>query len=69
MPSRSTPQPRRRFRARFARSLIRSTDGSAAIMAEYADRDRRIVIVRQANAGLGAARNAGINRGRTNMRK
>lgn len=41
-----------------------STDGSAAIMAEYADRDRRIVIVRQANAGLGAARNAGIKAAR-----
>ncbi|BAK35595.1 putative glycosyltransferase/ glycerophosphotransferase [Microlunatus phosphovorus NM-1] len=41
-----------------------STDGSAAIMAEYAARDRRIVIVRQANAGLGAARNAGITAAR-----
>lgn len=37
-----------------------STDGSAAIMAEYAHRDRRITVLRQANAGLGAARNAGI---------
>lgn len=37
-----------------------STDNSPAIMAEYAERDRRITIVRQTNAGLGTARNAGI---------
>lgn len=37
-----------------------STDGSADIVAEYAERDQRVRVVRQANAGLGAARNAGV---------
>ena len=37
-----------------------STDGSAAILEEYAIRDRRIRIITQANGGLSAARNAGI---------
>ncbi|MCQ4210558.1 CDP-glycerol glycerophosphotransferase family protein [Streptomyces longispororuber] len=37
-----------------------SPDGSAAIAAEYAARDSRIRLVRQDNAGLGAARNAGV---------
>lgn len=37
-----------------------STDGSVAIAAEFATRDPRIRIVRQDNAGLGAARNTGI---------
>ncbi|WP_448610064.1 CDP-glycerol glycerophosphotransferase family protein [Geodermatophilus sp. URMC 60] len=37
-----------------------SPDGSLAIARAYARRDRRIRIVRQANAGLGAARNAGL---------
>ncbi|MEO5708620.1 MAG: CDP-glycerol glycerophosphotransferase family protein [Nocardioidaceae bacterium] len=37
-----------------------STDGSAAIAAEFAARDPRIRIVRQDNAGLGAARNTGV---------
>lgn len=37
-----------------------STDGSAAILEEYAAKDSRIKIVAQKNAGPGAARNAGI---------
>ncbi|WP_152364010.1 bifunctional glycosyltransferase/CDP-glycerol:glycerophosphate glycerophosphotransferase [Microlunatus speluncae] len=37
-----------------------STDGSAAVIAAYAAKDRRIRVIRQANAGLGAARNVGI---------
>ena len=37
-----------------------STDGSAAILKEYAAKDGRIKIVKQANAGAGAARNAGL---------
>lgn len=37
-----------------------STDGSAAILAEYAARDSRVRIVTQKNAGAGAARNAGL---------
>ena len=36
-----------------------STDGSADIVAEYASRDGRVRLVRQGNAGAGAARNAG----------
>ena len=38
-----------------------STDGSSAILAEYAARDRRVKVITQANAGLSAARNAGIS--------
>ena len=37
-----------------------STDGSAAIARSYAERDPRVRYRRQENAGLGAARNAGI---------
>lgn len=37
-----------------------SEDGSLAIARSYARWDRRITIVRQPNAGLGAARNAGV---------
>lgn len=37
-----------------------STDGSQAIVEEYAARDARIVHAVQANAGLGATRNAGL---------
>ncbi|MER8185265.1 glycosyltransferase [Kitasatospora sp. NPDC094015] len=36
-----------------------STDGSAAIAEEYAAKDLRFRLVRQANKGLGAARNTG----------
>ena len=39
-----------------------STDRSPQIAAEYAARDQRITLVRQPNAGLGAARNAGLDR-------
>ncbi len=41
-----------------------SPDGSMAIVERYAARDHRIRIVRQANAGLGAARNRGIDEAR-----
>ncbi|MGW0933511.1 CDP-glycerol glycerophosphotransferase family protein [Streptomyces sp. NPDC002666] len=37
-----------------------SPDGSAAIAASYAARDPRFTLVRKENAGLGAARNTGI---------
>jgi len=37
-----------------------STDGSPAILNEYADKDRRIKIINQENKGAGAARNAGL---------
>lgn len=37
-----------------------STDGSVAIAEEYAGSDQRIKVVRQANAGTAAARNAGL---------
>ena len=37
-----------------------STDGSGAILDEYAVRDSRIRVIHQANAGAGAARNAGL---------
>ena len=38
-----------------------STDGSHAIAEEYASRDTRFRLIAQANAGLGAARNAGAD--------
>lgn len=37
-----------------------STDGSAAILEEYAEKDSRFKIISQPNGGLSAARNAGI---------
>lgn len=37
-----------------------STDGSPAILAEYAARDSRLKVVTQANAGPGVARNTGM---------
>lgn len=37
-----------------------STDGSAAILGEYAEKDLRIKVVAQPNTGAGAARNAGL---------
>ncbi len=37
-----------------------STDGSAAILARYAARDRRVRVLTQPNGGPGAARNAGL---------
>ena len=41
-----------------------STDGSHAILEEYAAKDSRVKVIRQANAGAGAARNAGISAAR-----
>ncbi len=38
-----------------------STDGSGDILAEYAARDSRFIIVRQKNSGVGAARNAALS--------
>lgn len=38
-----------------------STDGSAAILAEYAEKDKRFKIVSRTNGGLSTARNAGLN--------
>lgn len=38
-----------------------STDGSAAILAEYAEKDSRVRVLRQENKGAGAARNLGID--------
>ena len=39
-----------------------STDESAAIAERYVERDPRFKLVRQRNAGLGAARNTGVPR-------
>jgi len=37
-----------------------STDGSAAILEEYANKDKRLKIITQPNGGLSAARNTGM---------
>ena len=37
-----------------------STDGSAAILADYAAKDSRVKVITQRNVGAGAARNVGI---------
>ena len=37
-----------------------STDGSGAILDDYATRDARVSVIHQANAGAGAARNVGM---------
>ena len=39
-----------------------STDGSGAILDEYAEKDPRVKAIHQPNAGAGAARNAGLAR-------
>ena len=39
-----------------------SKDGSLAICREYAQRDARVIVIDQENAGVSAARNAGIDR-------
>jgi CDP-glycerol glycerophosphotransferase len=41
-----------------------STDGSVAIAKRYAAQDERVVLIHQDNAGLSAARNAGLDRAR-----
>lgn len=38
-----------------------STDGSGAILDEYAAKDSRVKVIHQANAGAGPARNAGLD--------
>jgi glycosyltransferase involved in cell wall biosynthesis len=38
-----------------------STDGSLAILEEYAEKDSRIIIVNQKNGGLSCARNSGLD--------
>lgn len=38
-----------------------STDGSGAILDEYAARDGRFKVIHQTNAGVSAARNAALN--------
>lgn len=38
-----------------------STDGSLAILEEYAKRDERVTVVSQPNSGAGAARNKGLS--------
>lgn len=38
-----------------------STDGSAAILEEYAEKDSRVRVLRQENKGVAAARNAGLS--------
>lgn len=38
-----------------------STDSSLQILQEYAERDKRILIINQANKGCGAARNTGMS--------
>ena len=38
-----------------------STDGSPGILAEYAEQDKRIKVVRQENGGVASARNAGLS--------
>lgn len=39
-----------------------STDGSSAILKEYAKKDKRIIVVKKKNGGLSSARNAGLNK-------
>ena len=39
-----------------------STDGSAEILREYQEKDARITVIRQENAGAGAARNKGLDK-------
>ncbi|WP_302392557.1 glycosyltransferase family 2 protein [Eggerthella sinensis] len=41
-----------------------STDGTCALVEERAQRDARVSLIRQANAGPGVARNAGLDRAR-----
>ena len=41
-----------------------STDGSASLLADYAQKDARVRLFRQRNAGPGAARNRGIDEAR-----
>lgn len=38
-----------------------STDGSLAILEEYAKKDERVIVVTQPNSGAGAARNKGLS--------
>ena len=38
-----------------------STDSSPEILKEYREKDERVIVVRQENAGAGAARNKGLD--------
>ena len=42
-----------------------STDGSSAILEEYAGKNDKIKIIRQENRGLGGARNTGLRAARS----
>lgn len=39
-----------------------STDGSPGILSEIAEKDQRVVVIRQENSGVAKARNAGLDR-------
>ena len=44
-----------------------STDNSPKVIADYAERDSRVIVVTQNNAGVAAARNAGVEKSRAKL--